>query len=146
VKGKVLLYVGSIVIFLWGISHIVPTRGVVEGFEPITEDNRLIITMEWVAEGLTLCFIGLLVLYVTLRGGTANPVSVVVFRAAAVMLLLMAVWTGLTGARTSIVPIKICPIVKTAVAILFIWASLLSARQGMKDGLSPKQDAPFQRG
>ena len=47
----------------------------------------------------------------------------------AVMLLAMAVWTGLTGARTSIIPIKICPIVKTVVALLFVWASLLSTRQ-----------------
>jgi hypothetical protein len=118
------------VIFLWGVSHIVPTPGVVEGFEPITEENRLIITMEWVAEGLTLCFIGALVLYVTLRAEAANPVSIIVFRASAVMLLIMALWTGLTGARTSIIPIKICPIVKTAVALLFIWASVLASREG----------------
>ena len=125
-------------IFLWGVSHIVPTPGVVEGFGPITEENRLLITMEWVAEGLTLCFIGALVLYVTLRAGPANPVSVMVYRASAVMLLVMAVWTGVTGARTSIIPIKICPIVKTAVAILFIWASILSSRQGMKDRPLPQ--------
>jgi len=135
-KARTLLYIGSIVIFLWGISHIVPTPGVVAGFEPITEENRLIITMEWVAEGLTLCFIGALVLYVTLRAGAANPVSVMVYRAAAVMLLVMALWTGVTGARTSIIPIKICPIVKTAVALLFIWASVLSSRQ---QGQEPSQ-------
>ena len=132
-KGKTLLIIGSIAIFLWGVSHIVPTPGVVAGFEPITSENRLIITMEWVAEGLTLCFIGALVLYITLGAGPDNPVSVMVYRAAAVMLLIMAIWTGLTGARTSIIPIKICPIVKTAVATLFISASLLSSRQGIKD-------------
>jgi hypothetical protein len=129
-KSKILLIVGSIVIILWGISHIVPTKGVVEGFGPITEENRLLITMEWVAEGLTLCFLGALVLYVALVAGPANPVSVMVFRASAAMLLVMAVWTGVTGARTSIIPIKICPIVKTAVAILYIWASILSSREG----------------
>lgn len=132
-KSKILLYVGSIVIILWGISHIIPTESVVEGFGAITEDNRLIITMEWVAEGLTLCFIGALVLYVALRADPANPVSTIVYRAAALMLLVMAVWTGVTGARTPIIPIKICPIVKTAVATLFIVASVLSSRQGKKD-------------
>jgi len=35
------------------------------------------------------------------------------------------VWTALTGARTSVVPIKICPFVKTIVAILFIVASII---------------------
>ncbi len=93
--------------------------------------------MEWVAEGLTLCFIGALVLYVTLVAGPVNPVSVIVYRASAIMLLVMAVWTGVTGARTSVIPIKICPIVKTAVAILYIWASILSSRQGMQDRNSP---------
>jgi hypothetical protein len=138
-KAKTLLYVGSVVILMWGVSHIVPTSGVVEGFEPTTEENRLIIIMEWVAEGLTLCFIGALILYVTLRAGAANPVSVMVYHAAAVMLLIMAVWTGFTGARTSIMPIKICPIVKTAVALLFIWASVLSSRQirAMRQGKPP---------
>lgn len=137
-KSKILLYVGSIVIILWGVSHIVPTKSVVEGFGSITEENQLLITMEWVAEGLTLCFIGILVLYVTLRAGSVNPVSVIVYRASALMLLVMAGWTGLTGAMTSIIPIKICPIVKTAVAILFILGSLLSSRQAMKDRSSPK--------
>ena len=43
---------------------------------------------------------------------TANPVSVIVYRASAAMLIIMAIWTSLTGARTSIIPIKICPYIK----------------------------------
>ncbi len=123
--NDILLYVGSGVITLWGVSHIVPVKGVVDGFGPISVDNRRIITMEWVVEGLTLCFIGLLVLVVTLLGGSGNPVSIIVYRASAVMLLVMAGWTAVTGARTSIVPIKICPFVKGAVAVLFLLGSVL---------------------
>ncbi len=123
--GTILLYVGSIVITLWGIAHIAPTRSVVTGFGPISEENRRIITMEWVAEGLALCFIGLLVLSVTILGEAEDPVSTLVYRASALMLIIMAGWTLLTGARTSIVPIKICPIVKTTVAILFFLGSML---------------------
>jgi hypothetical protein len=37
----------------------------------------------------------------------------------------MATWTAFTGARTSVIWIKICPLVKTVVAILFILGSLL---------------------
>jgi hypothetical protein len=37
----------------------------------------------------------------------------------------MAVLTASTGARTSILPIKICPAVKIAVAILFILGTML---------------------
>jgi hypothetical protein len=120
-----LLYAGSAIITLWGIAHIVPTKNVVNGFGTISEDNKRIITMEWVAEGLTLCFIGLLVLFITILGDSQNDTSLIVYRASAAMLIAMAGWTAITGARTPIVPIKICPFVKTVVAILFILGSVL---------------------
>jgi hypothetical protein len=121
----ILLYVGAAVITVWGIAHIIPTKSVVNGFGQISQDNRRIITMEWVAEGLTLCFIGLLVLFVTLWGGSQNAVSIIVYRTSAAMLVVMAILTASTGARTSILPIKICPVVKIAVAILFILGTVL---------------------
>ena len=117
--NDIMLYTGSALIALWGIAHIVPTKSVVSGFGSISEDNKRIITMEWVAEGLTLCFIGLLVLFITVLGGSQNPVSIIVYRISALMLLVMVVLSLFTGARTSIIPIKICPIVKTIVAVLF---------------------------
>ena len=120
-----LLYAGSAIITLWGIAHIVPTKNVVNGFGTISEDNKRIITMEWVAEALAMCFIGLLPLFVTILGDSQNDVSLIVFRASAAMLIVMAGWTALTGARTPIVPIKICPFVKTIVAVLFILGSVL---------------------
>ena len=123
--GDVILYVGSALITVWGIAHIVPTKSVVNGFGAISQENKRIITMEWIAEGLTLCFIGLLVLFVTIFKESQNQVSNIVYWASAAMLLVMAVLTSLTGARTSIVPIKICPAVKIAVAILFVLGSLL---------------------
>ncbi|MFC2009840.1 hypothetical protein ACFLT6_00325 [Chloroflexota bacterium] len=121
----ILLYIGSAIIFIWGIAHIIPTKSVVKGFGEISDDNTKIITMEWAAEGMTLCFIGLLVLLVTAIVGSQNTVSALVYQISAGMLVVMAIWTSVTGARTSVVPIKICPIVKTAVAILFIIGSLL---------------------
>ncbi len=123
--NDVLLYIGSAVIIVWGMAHIIPTKNVVIGFGTISDDNKRIITMEWVAEGLTLCFIGLLVLFVTILGDSQNDTSLIVYRASAGMLLAMAAWTALTGARTSIIPIKICPVVKSIVAILFIVGSFL---------------------
>jgi hypothetical protein len=58
-------------------------------------------------------------------GGTTNEVSRVVFRISAGMLLVMAIWTALTGAKTSNVPTKICPFVLTAVAILLVIGSIV---------------------
>ncbi len=123
--SNIMLYTGSVIITLWGIAHIAPVKSVVNDFGLISEDNKRIITMEWIAEGLTLCFIGLLVLFITILGGAQNPVSIIVYRISAVMLIVMAGLTLLTGARTSIVPIKICPLVKTTVAILFFLGSVL---------------------
>jgi len=123
--SDIILYIGSIVIALWGIAHIVPTKSVVTNFGPISKDNKRIITMEWIAGGLTLCFIDLFVLFITILDGSQNPVSLNVYRISAGMLIIMAVLTVLTGARTSIVPIKICPLVKTTVAIMFFLGSIL---------------------
>jgi len=123
--SDVLVYLGATVIAAWGIAHIAPTRGVVAGFGTISDDNRRIILMEWVAEGLALAFIGLLVLLVTAIHGADDAASRSVYRISAGMLLVMAAWTALTGARTSILPMKICPVVKSSVAALLLAASVL---------------------
>ncbi|KAF5418354.1 MAG: hypothetical protein C5S45_08965 [Candidatus Methanocomedens sp.] len=124
-ESDIIIYLGSITITLWGIAHIIPTKSIVDGFGSISIDNKRIITMEWIAEGLTMIFIGLLVLLIHILHGSQNPVSINVYRISAVMLIIMAGLSLLTGARTSIVPIKICPIVKTTVAILFFSGSVL---------------------
>ena len=123
--NEILLYIGSAILIVWGMAHIIPTKNVVNSFGQISEDNKRIITMEWVAEGLTLCFIGFLVLFVTVLGDSPNNASSIVYRASAGMLIAMSIWTALTGARTPVIPIKICPFVKTIVAILFILGSVL---------------------
>jgi len=81
--------------------------------------------MEWIAEGLTLCFIGILVLLITFSVGSQDVASVIVYWICGMMLVAMAGLSLLTGAKTSIIPIKICPLVKTTVAVLFFLASVL---------------------
>ena len=68
--NNILLYLGAAILFVWGVAHIIPTRNVVAGFGALSEDNRINITMEWVAEGLALAFVGALVALVTLVGGS----------------------------------------------------------------------------
>ncbi len=123
--SEILLYAGSTLIILWGIAHIAPTRSIVKGFGELTEENRSILTMEWVGEGLALIFIGVLVLLITLLHGPQDPVSASVFRIAGGMLVVMAVWTGITAGRKSVLFFKICPVVKTTGAVLFFVASVL---------------------
>jgi len=123
--NDILLYVGSAIIIIWGIAHLIPTRSIVNGFGAISEDNRKIIAMESIAEGITLCFIGVLVLLVIILADPRSQTASIVYLANAGMLLVMAVLTAMTGARTSILPYKICPVVKTVVAILFLLGGLL---------------------
>lgn len=122
---EILLYIGAGVITVWGIAHIIPTKAIVNGFGAISKDNKKIITMESIAEGLTLCFIGVLVFLVTILAGFQSQAARIVYSACAVMLFSMAVLTAVTGARTAILPYKICPAVKTAVAISLILGSVL---------------------
>ena len=121
----VMIYVGSIIIILWGIAHILPMKSVVRSFGPISRESKRIITMEWIVEGLTLCFIGILVFLITILGGYRNSISVIVYRSSAIMLFIMAILTLLTGARTSIIAIRFCPLVKTAVAVMFYLGTIL---------------------
>ena len=117
-SNSALVITGSVLIAIWGISHIVPTRSVVSGVGPLSRENKFIITMEWIAEGLALCFIGVSVLLTWLLFGGDNSAVLFVLRLSSVMLLCMAVLSLFTGARSSVIPIKICPVVKTLCAIL----------------------------
>jgi hypothetical protein len=123
--NQILLYVGSGVIFFWGIGHIIPMRSMVRDFGEISVDNRRIITMTWISEGLTLCFIGILVALVTIYGGLENEVTHIVVKASAVMLVFTSFVSSATGARTPILPMKLCPRIKAGVALLFVLGSVL---------------------
>ena len=119
-----MLITGALLSAGWGIAHLWATRPVVEGFGEITPDNRLIIRMEWIASGITLVFLGLLVLVMALLGGSTNPFSVLVCRMSALMLLTLAGLSLLTGAKTVLIPLKLCPVVKTVAALLILLGTL----------------------
>jgi hypothetical protein len=121
--SDVLLYVGSVIITLWGVAHLAATRPVVSGFGKLSDDNRRIITMEWIVEGVAFCFVGILVALITLRAAPADPIAMLVYRVLAILLLVVAVVSLFTGARTSIRPMQLCPLVKMATAALFLAGS-----------------------
>ena len=55
--GNLLLYLASLLLVVWGVSHLFPTKNVVKGFGNISLDNQRVITMEWINEGATLVLI-----------------------------------------------------------------------------------------
>jgi hypothetical protein len=121
----ILLYTGSAAIAIWGAMHIVKTRAVLAGFEPLSRDNRLVLTMEWILEGVTLCFVAALVSAVTLLAGPETSVATIVYRASSLMMLVMAGVSLFTGARAAPLPYKLCPPIFTSVGVLYLAASVL---------------------
>ena len=117
-----LLYIGAAIVILWGIAHIaIPTRSIVNSFGPISIDNRRILLMEWLMEGVLLIFIGVLVVLVTIITSDLEQSAVIVYRVCASVLVVMAGISLYTGARTDILPMKLCPpIFLTAAALLFV--------------------------
>ena len=119
-----LLYVASAVLILWGIAHIVmPTRSIINGFGPISSDNRRILLMEWLMEGILLIFIGVLVTLMTFVATEQSAEALLVYRLSGLTLLVMAAISFFTGARTSILPMKLCPPIFAGTALLLFAAS-----------------------
>lgn len=122
--STILLYVGSGLTFLWGATHLFPTKNVVAEFGDISEDNRRIITMEWIVEGVALIFIGVLNGIVTFVDPTTE-ISRVVYKVSAGGLVTLAVVSLFTGFKVSLLPFKLCPLIFSASAILLLMGSWL---------------------
>ena len=116
---KKLLYIAGALTFLWGISHLCPTTNVVRDFGDISYDNKLIITMEWIVEGMTLIFLGLLTIIVT-KTDTESKLARNVYVSIVSMLFSLAIVSVFTGFRIDFLPYKLCPVIFTMSAILTI--------------------------
>jgi uncharacterized membrane protein YwaF len=116
---KKLIYISGILTLLWGIAHLFPTAGVVEDFGAISSDNKLIITMEWIVEGLTLIFLGVLAIVIT-KTDTESKLARNVYILIIGMLFSLAILSLFTGFGVDLLPFKLCPIIFSASAILII--------------------------
>ena len=116
---------GALLVATWGTIHLFPTRNVVKGFGDISLDNKRVITMEWLFEGLTLMFIGVLVILVTLFGNTADASNRVVYWSSAGMLIVMAVISSQTGGKIDFIFYRLCAPIFTIAAVLIALGTLL---------------------
>jgi hypothetical protein len=117
----ILADIAAALVALWGVAHAVPTRRVVAGFGAITPDNRRVLIQEWLAEALMMWGIAALIVVVTTIG-SATKVTAWVYRVAGCQLLAVAVLTVMTGARTSVLWFKICPVLLSAAAAMLLIA------------------------
>ncbi len=116
----IFLSLGAAFSVLRGIAHFFPTKSVVKGFGDISVDNKRIITMEWIVEGVALIFIGLLVAAVTF----IDPLSVIsrsVYILTILGLMVLAFVSLFTGFKINFLPFKLCPFIfSTSALLIFI--------------------------
>ena len=126
IMKPLMLYTGAAIVILWGIAHIViPTRSIIDAFGPISADNQRILLMEWLMEGVLLVFIGVLVVLVASVAPEPDVTAVVVYRVSASALVVMAGISLFTGARTAVLPMKLCPVIFLMAAVLLLLPTVL---------------------
>jgi hypothetical protein len=123
-NGALLLYIGSFLNIGWGVAHLFPTRKIISAFGGISEDNKRIITMEWINEGVTLIFIGVVVAIVTYMDRN-DPISLAVYWTSFGALNILSLISLFTGFKNSFIAFKICPYIFTGSSILIVIGSYL---------------------
>ncbi len=123
-KNEVLLIIGSLLPIVWGIAHLFPTKAIVKGFGPLSQDNTYIIIMEWIAEAVALIFMGAVVLIATIVDRT-SPVAVAVSWVSVVGLNVLSVVSLFTGFHIAFLPFRLCPPIFTGSSILIVLGLLL---------------------
>jgi len=122
--NTILIIIGAILTILWGSIHLFPTSNVVKGYGDISQDNKRIIKMEWINEGLTLMFIGalnsLIAIFVPI-----NLASSIVYWTSSAMLFIMAILSLMTGARINFIPYRLCPVIFTGSGLLILIGSFI---------------------
>ena len=80
--------------------------------------------MEWVVEALGFFFAAAVVAGVAVAD-VGEAASDLLYRLTAGFLVVIGVWTAMTGARTRVIWFKMCPVVMSVSATLLIVASLV---------------------
>jgi hypothetical protein len=122
--NPVLLYIAAAVTGVWGIAHLFATKGVVKGFGDLSADNRRIITMEWIVEGVALISTAAFVAAATAVDPGAT-VSSAVYAVAIGTLVVLAVVSLFTGFKVAFLPFRLCPVIFGISVALIAWGAWL---------------------
>ena len=115
----VFFFLSGALTIIWGIAHLFPTKNVVKSFGDISTDNKRIITMEWIIEGISLVFIGVLTILIAITDSPSN-LSRYIYMTIIVMLVTLSIVSFFTGFRVKFLPYKICPVIFLTSAILIL--------------------------
>ena len=122
--NEILIFAGSGITIIWGVAHLFPTKSVVKNFGDISADNKNIITMEWIVEGMSLILTGVIVAGTTILSIT-SPVSSFVYILSTAYLLAMALISLFTGFKVNFIAFKLCPLFFTLSAGLILLGYIL---------------------
>ena len=122
--NKTLFYVAALFLLFWGVAHLIPTMNVVDGFGNISIDNKRIITMEWIIEGVSLIFLAIIIASVTYIDYTSK-VSKTIYLLSIAMLIVLTVISFLTGFKINFLPFKLCPVIFITSTILILLGRLI---------------------
>ena len=118
------LYIAAALTGVWGIAHLFATRGAVKGFGALSADNRRIITMEWIVEGVALISTAAFVAAATAVDPGA-AVSSAVYAVALGTLVVLAAVSLFTGFKVAFLPFRLCPVIFGFSAALIAWSAWL---------------------
>lgn len=119
-----LAYLGSTLLVIWSIVHLLPTRAVVREFGQMDSDNVRQVIIGWVTEGLTLMFIGVMVLLLLIFKESDNGTTQMVMQITSGYLLVLAFVSYVVGNRTNLLPLSASPLIKCAVAAMYLSAAI----------------------
>lgn len=108
--NQIVLYTASAITALWGVAHLFATSGVVKGFGNLSQDNKRIITMEWIVEGVALVSVAAFVAAATAIQ-PQSAVSTGVYAISIATLLVLAVVSLFTGFKVAFLPFRLCPVI-----------------------------------
>jgi len=111
-----LIILGGLLTVVWGMAHIIRTRSVTKEFNDRYVDNIQTITIEWIVEGLTLVFLGVMIIAIT--NNVNNTVAKIVYLLSSVLLFTIAILSPFTGFWTEFLPYKLCPTIFAVSALL----------------------------
>lgn len=121
--SPVLMYIASLSVFAWGVGHLFPTRSIVRGFGELSADNKRIVAMEWITEGVALIFIASVIAATTSVDGS-SALSKAIYALCVVVLNVLSVVSLFTGFKNAFIAFKLCPFIFTGSSILIILGGL----------------------
>ena len=145
--NQIFAYLGAAFVLFFGIAHLIPTKRVVVNFGDISKENRHVIMMAWIAEGMALIFIAVLVATATFVDA-GSAVTRAVYWLAFIGLNVLSVLSLFTKFRVNFLPFKFYPALFTGASILILLAVLLKdpTPPGFKDHLIALSYAVFPSG